>query len=424
MCGGVLLLAIVLVATACGDEGSTGPASWTAEGIRAVSPLVGSGDTVAVVDGSTPDLKVAVLDAATGQVRFTRPWSPAGQFTGMGVGNPAIVGDVVVSMEGWGADTALIAFDVHSGAELWRVGVPEDTLAPGQCGTLVCSTEASIEEAAVVARDPATGATRWTSPDYALMLGADSDGKLIQLQFGAPVLSSLDATTGAVEWRFDISEVLGPDATTNYGWNTHFHDSVIALSVRDDLYKASTVGVDRSLGVPRWVRTGVGLCPSSSGELMLLCLEVDGAEDVVYRVDPATGVTLWSADRLALPDRGWGQELALAPDRSKLYGMDSSNHPVSIDAATGARAAPEPGTVVTWKQIQVEDGIDVRVMTPSGETLRKYAPTYAAIPWDPVANAAATNVSAVSDVPDSVGIDLAGYRVFADTAGIVRGLRV
>ena len=185
--GAALLVGILLTASCSGKhEGSIGPASWTAEGIRAVSPLIGEDDTVVVVDGTTPDLQVVVLDAATGQVRFKRPWSTAGQYTGMGVGNPALVSGVMVSMEGWGSETELVAFDAHSGAERWRIGVPAETFSPSPCEKLVCSTQIPHGDEVRVARDPATGTPVWTSTGASIAT-ADQDGTQVQLHLVLPL---------------------------------------------------------------------------------------------------------------------------------------------------------------------------------------------------------------------------------------------
>ena len=162
------------------------------------------------------------------------------------------------------------------------------------------------------------------------------------------------------------------------------------------------------------------MCPPSSDDFVLLCDAND--EGIVYRVDPATGAVQWSVDRLAVDEDARVPELSVAANRSTLFGMDLSNRPISIDVATGARATPKPGAL-GWMRFWGES-VDVRVSTSSGETVRRFAPSYASVPWDPVANAAATNVSSASDVPTSVGLDLEGFRIFADAAGTVRALRI
>src|SRR5438105_7127200 len=130
--------------------------AWQTTGVQAASTIVGSGDTVASVDAAvSPDLQAVVIDAASGQVRFRRPWSPSRQFGGMGVGSPAVVGGVVVTMEASGSGSAIVAVDAHTGAERWRQVVPE-TFAPFVFGQVLCAEQGPDESAALVTRDPAT----------------------------------------------------------------------------------------------------------------------------------------------------------------------------------------------------------------------------------------------------------------------------
>ena len=362
-----------------------------------------------------------MLDAATGQVRFKRPWSAAGQYTGMGVGNPAIVGEVMVSMEGWGTETELVAFDVHSGAELWRIGVPPETFSPSPCEKLVCSTQNPSGDEVQVARDPATGTPVWTSTGRTTSR-VDTDGMQVDLQHGAPVLSLFDPADGTTRWQTDLRETLGTRATTNGGWNIDQIADVVITSVWDLDHIANTVGVDRSTGTVRWTRRGLGLCPASSKTNVLLCLKaIDGG--VVFRIDPLTGDVIWSVDKLAVADDALAPELAVATSGSTLFGMDMSNHPIRIDVATGARSTPKPGDLAwlsTWGEL-----VDVHRSTSSGfSAVDQFAPDRTPVPWDPVTNAAATNVPSASDVPASVGLDLAGFRIFTDAAGTVRALHV
>ncbi len=420
---GALFLVAVLLTAACSDkdEGSTASASasWKAEGLRAVSPLTGSGDTVAVVDGSTPDLQMVVLDAATGQVRFKRPWSTAGQFPGMGVGSPAVVGDVVVSMEGWGPDTNLVAFDAHSGEERWRIGVPAQTFAPWRCEELVCSVQLPEGDEVRVARDPATGTPIRTSPGRNVAT-AEKDGTQVQLQLGTPVVSLFDPAAGETRWSTDLREPLGRLATTGAGWHFDTVGDSVVVSLWNLENVGSTVGVDRSTGAVRWTRRGLGMCPASGEDFVLLC---DAAhEGVVYRVEPATGAVQWSVDRLAVPDGGREPELSLAADRSTLFGMDVANRPVSIDMVTGKRATPEPGAL-GWRRVRGE-GVEVRISTSSGSSVHQYVPSYALVPWDPVANAPGTHVATAADVPGYAALDLAGFRIFTDAAGTVQALQI
>jgi len=376
-----------------------------------MSGFSADGDTVAVVDGTVSDLKAVVLDATTGRVRFSRSWSPSNQFGGMGVGRPAVVGATVVTMEAAGAtDTALVAVDARTGAERWRQIVPP-TFAPSTCGPLICTEQGLTEAAALVTRDPATGAVRWTSPGSQVAFRRDD--ALLSLHLGNPVLYRLDAATGAPRWRLDLRPVLGAALTTGGGWSFPAANDELVVSLPGEDGKGGTARIDPASGSVVWRRAGLWSCGGVSAKgVLLLC----DPNDRLHRVDPANGGDVWVADAFAPPaaERAY---LGAAADGSAVYGLDRSGRPIRVDMATGAVGAVAAGTV-SWSE-HVRD--EVGRLTPGG-AIKKYVGTFTPVPWDPVADRPAPSVTRASDVPDAAGQTVAGFRVYVDDSGTVRGL--
>lgn len=376
---------------------------WQSQGLTAVSPAAGDGDTVAVVDGSGPDLGVAVLDAATGKVRFRRAWSPSRQFGGMGVGTPAVLGDLVVTMEASGGGTAIVAVDAHTGTERWRQVVVE-TFAPFVCGPFICAEQGPEATAALIARDPATGATKWTSPGSQ---SADfAPGMLIEQHLGAPVLYSLDPATGATKWKADLRTPLGSKATTDNGWDGNLVDGVYVASV-----EAGAVGVDPATGAVKWKRPGLQLCPIHAKTLAVLC----DAKFALHRVDPATGADEWATPAISIPSDS-GPVLGLAGDESALFASDAAKKPVRIDAGTGA-VSPIAGDTLSWSIVFSS----VRARRSSTAGLEEFQGIVDLVPLNATGGAAPA-VTQASQIPATVGLTVGGRRVFVDGSGAVRAV--
>jgi len=379
------------------------PLAWKSQGLTAVSPPVGDGNTVAVVDGASPDLSVVVLDATTGKERFRRAWSPSRQFGGMGVGSPAVLGDVVVTMEASSADTAIVGVDAHSGAERWRQVVPE-SFAPFACGTFVCTEQGPDATAALIARDPATGATKWTSPGSQ---SADfAPGMLIEQHLGPPVLYSIDPATGATKWKTDLRPSVGSKATTDNGWDGYPVGGMFVAGV-----EAGTVGVDPATGAVKWKRLGLVPCSVHLRTLALLC----DAKFVVHRVDPATGADKWATPPINVPADS-GPIFGVAADESALFASDAAKKPIRIDAGTGA-VSPVTGDILAWTLVFGSTHARVR---PTA-SLDEYQGIVDLVPLN-ASGGTPPAVTEASQIPATVGITVSGRRIFVDGSGTVRAV--
>lgn len=404
----VLCLALTAACTSDDDATKATPTTvasltWQSQGLTAVSQVAGDGDTVAVVDGSRPDMSVVVLDATTGKERFRRGWSPSRQFGGMGVGSPAVLGDVVVTMEASGTGTAIVAVDAHTGAERWRQAVAE-SFAPFVCGTLVCTEQGPETGAALVARDPATGVTKWTSPGS--QAAAFAPGMLIEQHLGPPIIYSLDPATGATKWKTDLRPSLGSRATTDNGWDGTLVGGMFVASV-----EAGTVGLDPATGAVKWKRTGFQLCPIHARTLVLLC----DTTWSFHRIDPVTGADRWATPAMNVPT-GPGPLLGLAADESAIFAADAAKKPVRIDSENGS-ISPAASDALAWTLVFASAHARVRPNT----AVEEYFGIVDLVPLSATGGAAPA-VTQASHIPATVGITVSGRRVFVDGSGAVRAV--
>jgi hypothetical protein len=310
---------------------------------------------------------------------------------------------VVVTSEASHGITAVVGVDAHTGAEKWRHEVAE-TFAPFACGTLVCTEQGPEETAALVARDSNTGADAWTSPGLQSSVVNDN-GTLIEFHLGAPVLYSLDPATGKERWHADLTQTFGRKATTDNGWDALMVGDALIASVGD-----GAVGLDPASGAVKWKVPGQQICPVHVKTIAILCGDTAG----VRRVDPATGKDMWVANQF-VPASKEGPFLGVLSDGSALVGTDKAGHLISINTASGAVGPPAAGSIA-W--MFIFKTVKARVGSAAPDD---YGATFDPLPWDPSANGPAT-VTKASDVPAFVGSTVAGYRVFVDGTGNVRGL--
>jgi outer membrane protein assembly factor BamB len=402
-----------------GSTSTTKPAvGWQTSGINAVSTTItGSGDTVAVVDAAkAPDLQVVVLDAATGKERFRRPWSPGGQLGGQGVGAPAVVGGVVVTMEPAAGTQgqALVALDAQTGDEKWRAAV-SDAFAPFACGIYVCD-ETTGDNAALTARDAATGTVVWTSPGEQSNVVNTVD-TLIEQHLGIPpVITSISPQAGAPRWQTDLSATFGGRATTDNGWDAVVVDNTLVAALGDDAAHgapAGAVGIELANGSVKWKVPTLSLCPLHPRIILLLC----GSDSGMSRVDAATGKIAWSVPQFTVP-QGDGPVLGMTADGKTIIGVDRGGSAIAVDAARGAILPPTPGQMA-W--VFIVKAVKAKV-TPSGPA-DDYLGTSDPVPWQPAAKQPGVPVSA-AEVPAFVGLTLVGERIFIDAVGNVRALPI
>ncbi len=403
----ILLATALLLAAACGNE----PAEegWSTAGVQAASSPVGLGNTVAVVDGSSPDLKMLVIDAASGEVRFTRPWSPSARYAGTGVGRPALFDGGVVSMRGEGFQTLLIGSHPTTGKELWKTEVSE-TFGPFVCGELVCSEDNwSLELATLVARDPATGETRWTLPGSQTNLYAGTD-LLVEQDLNEPVLRSVDTATGQERWRTDLRPVLGPEATPVVAEAQLFDGTLVVEANSNRNAPNGTVGLDPVSGSVKWNHPNFGLCPQPTPEVLVVC----SSESGLQRLDPSSGEPLWSTEQFRPPDAA-GPLIGVTADLSHLLGSTKEGKPVAINLDNGEVSEPEGG--LSFVRFSIARQAKRNPNAPAGQ----YLGPQDMVPWDFKAGRPAP-VTDAGNIPDFVGLTLQSRRIFLDAGGNLRAL--
>lgn len=406
-----LLTAALLLTSACsgGGEDQAQEPGWRTDGVQAASSPVASGDTVAVVDGATTDLVLRVLDASSGEERFARAWTPSARYSGVGVGRPALFEGVVVGMQPAGFQTVLAAWDASTGKQLWKHQLPE-TFGPFVCGELVCSEDNwSLQSAALVARDPASGETRWTSPGSQTAVYAEPD-LLVELDLNLPVLRSVDPENGRDRWRTDLRDTLGPEATPVVA-EAQLAGGTLVVEVNPSQASSNgTVGLDPATGAVKWSHPDFGLCPQPAPGVVVVCSPTSGLQ----RLDPATGQAMWSTDRFRPPTQA-GPLTGVTADLSTMLGPGPEATMIAIDLESGEVSEPEEG--LSFLRFSTSEQAKKGPDTPAGQYFGPLDP----VPWDPAARRPAA-IEDASELPDFVGLQAEGMRIFLDASGNVRGL--
>jgi len=405
----VLLIVVLLLAAACGDDPAPGEEGWSTSGIRAASSPVGLGNTVAVVDGRSSDLEMVVIDGGTGEIRFTRPWSPSARYSGTGVGTPVLFDNVVVGLEPDGFQSVFVGSDPASGNEIWQVQV-EETFGPFVCGELVCSEDNwSLESAALVARDPASGETVWTSPGSQFRLYAQ-DGLVVVQDLNVPVLRSVDPATGGDRWATDLRETLGPDARPVVAEAVLAGGTLIVESNSNPEAPNGTVGLDPDTGSVRWHHPDFGLCPQPVPDVVVVC----SAEAGLQRLDPASGDPLWSTGQFRPPTEP-GPFIGVTADLSRILGTTAEGAQVSINLDNGEVGEPQEG--LSYVRLSSSEQAKRSPEAPARQYLGPLDP----VPWDFPAGRPAM-VQNAAELPDFIGMTLGDMRIFLDAGGNLRAL--
>jgi outer membrane protein assembly factor BamB len=378
------------------------------------SPQAGAGVVVAI-DGTSADLQAVAFDATTGKQLWSQPWSPSGMFGGMGVGAPAIVGHTVFLLQASGGQTDLVAVDASSGQPRWHVPTGS-TFAPFKCGQLVCNEVqgSPTSPGGVVARDPDTGLTKWTSSgDQTFLVSKNST--LIEIHLGQPLLASLDPATGKELWVDDLTKSIGAGSDTSGGWDGRLEaGSLIGYVGKPDPQKpGAAYGADPATGTIHWLRPNLQVCPLPTTDVALLC----GADSGIRRVDPATGKDVWVIDDWASPAAP-GPWMGITGDGKLLVGKNHAGNPVAVDVGTGAISTPKAGQLA-WVVVIAE----TQSRTTASATLDKYIALTDPVPWDFAATTAAnTDQLRAASVPTGIGASGDGRRVFIDGNGNIVSL--
>lgn len=290
----------------------------------------GAALVVVIGYGFDPGGTVVSLDPATGDVRWSvdipeSPWS-----------DPVIADGIVYAGIGSliSGQSAVYAFEVDTGAQLWRNDVtnrdlpatPIDGVAIGDASLYV-----NRADGAVLALDMATGAERWSVDVEKPQRGApfvDGDTVYISTGFDGAVILALDTASGDERWRFEqpVNPVTGPVVA----------EGLLSVGFVD----GDVVTLDPATGEERWRALGgvmgdgdleapsPGLPLIANGVLYVSGNGFAGAHTVA--LDAATGANLWTA--------ATGNFSASAPalDGNVLLVGSDSGDLLGLDLASGA----------------------------------------------------------------------------------------
>lgn len=402
--------AVLMMTAACGGGGGEADTpGWETSKLRAASSPVGLGDTVAVVNGRSSDLELEVLDAETGKVRFTRAWSASPSYPRFNVGSPALFDGIVVGIQPRGLLQELVAWNSDTGKELWTADVSE-TFGPFTCGELVCSEDDwSLDTAALVARDPSTGETRWSSPGSQTFV-YNSPELLVESFLNEPILRSIDPASGQERWRVDLRTTMGPEARPVVSEAQMAGGTLLVESNANPQAGNATLGLDPANGTVKWRRDGFAVCPQPRPDVAIACSSGSGLQ----RLEPQTGEQLWTVTQFAYPESA-GPLLGFTQDGENMLVNETAERLVAVGIDDGKVSEPPAG--LSWMRFISGESGKKNADAPPGEYIG---------PLDPVPYNARTRrpaeVTNASDVPESVGFELEATRIFMNADGGLQGI--
>jgi outer membrane protein assembly factor BamB len=256
------------------------------------------------------------------------------------LGSPVVADEIVVvalADRGGGDAGGLVALDLRTGAERWRVTTPMPVVnAPAIADGLVVSGRS---DGVVTAYALATGAEAWS---YDLSIGVDSfqtslwssptiaDGVVYAGIQGR--MAALDLATGAPLWTHDPSPM--------YPWLGSRAAPAVADGVVITPFNRSVgfFGYDATSGVPEWVNTGGAIAAMNASPVIVDGVAyVANASGDLSALSIANGLVMWTRN-LTPGGFDWGYSLTAAPAYAdgRLFVPTKWHDLVALDAASGA----------------------------------------------------------------------------------------
>ena len=332
--GGSSSLGILGGAVAVFDT-ATGAFAWeVAAGIR--TTVAGIGDLVVVGD----ETAVRAYDAANGSLRWCR--TPGGVVV--------IAGEAIVVL----STTSLAGLDPATSRELWStpvqvaadavplLGLPPTALHGGRVNAyldtspLAAADLSTLSGRAILAVDPASGATRWSWTPSSPSGASLTEGSLAYVtDANTGRALALDSLTGAERWSISTGGAAGSVAVT---------DSTVAFAVATLPTPAppdstgQVLAVDAASGERRWAAPAEVEFPGpvATGDLVAALswavtpTETASGSGRVDALDAASGELRWKHDLPA------GTPLAITPVGAVLVVSVEPVGLVALDQATGA----------------------------------------------------------------------------------------
>jgi alcohol dehydrogenase (cytochrome c) len=342
----VLLVGAGLLVTSCGGSGNAGAgtACKTVTTNAAASPAAGSGSwAYSNADlANTRDATGSTISSANVS-RLAQAWTfkltakaPAKNPYGLLTANPIVQRGVVYVQD---LDSNVYALSLATGKLRWeyRCDQPEKS-GPGPNGVAVAGGKVyGLTPTAAFAVSAATGRTVWAKSDL-LRTGQGTFGiqpqvaggrEYLASQYGSGpgggVLLALNASSGAVLWRFNTvsgpepgvqslglgaggaweTPLVGSDGSVTYGTGNPYQTPAAAIAhPAQDLYTDSEVNLNAATGKLRWYYQGVPddfkdydmqASPISARIGGVSVVIGSGKMGDVYEMNATTGKLIWKA---------------------------------------------------------------------------------------------------------------------------------
>jgi outer membrane protein assembly factor BamB len=439
---------VALIAMCCSAIGvvATWPTQlgWSDSSLNVVgAPITADGQVLVLNTSSNRELELTAIDAASGAVRWQRPFSPSLITAGVAFG-PTAIGSTVLDLipAGAASDPSVIVegINVADGAEVWELTEPVQlTDAPATCvgGRYFCiATFVSSTTTALVSLNPATGSIMGSipGPERSMAVpvpGEDSEGLLWETDNTSPTLAQV-SSTGQLAWSRSVSSLFGgPQFNPSDGWDFELYHDLDVGSVgyppRGSSFAMSgfkTVGIASTNGAVRFELSGDFYCGGGLQFLTptVVCLY---SGDLVRRghspiwtkvgltlegLDPLTGAITWRLPVLGARSLSIGTNVAFE-DGSHLVVQDLSGQPVLLDVRTGT--AQTAATDVTyWCEKSVTYGL-TPIHGSGTDGMRAGSPVYEGCSATGVPEQAVPNSQ-----PSSVGVTADGLFIWPTPHGL------
>jgi hypothetical protein len=172
----------------------------------------------------------------------------------------------------------------------------------------------------------------------------------------------------------------------------------------------ATLGLDPANGTVKWRRDGFAVCPQPKADVAIVCSTGSGLQ----RLDPQTGEPLWTVTQFTYPESA-GPLLGFTRDLEKMLVNETAEKIVAVGIDDGEVSEPPAG--LSWMRFISGESGKKNADAPPGEYIG---------PLDPVPYNARTRrpaeVTDASTVPDSVGFELEGTRIFMKADGGLQGI--
>lgn len=331
--------------------------SWVDTALQPVSaPVLVEGTVIVYTSDSHAALRINGIDPATGRKIWSFPSSVAASTSGQAPTVTHLADTVFFFSTALGplhSSAQVVAVDAATGRPRWETqGGFSFTELPTLCAdhlSLCDSVHWPKNALALVRIDVATG--------FPHVFPQGGSGRRLGPALVDPGLRSpeylehLDETTGSSLWRDKVSDLAGPDATSDTGWDWDRYGDVyvgsygprVGSSAAAFIESVRTIGVRVSDGKRLWTAAGWYGCGEKSlfvksTPLPLRCLQrASDQHQLVQSFDVDTGKARWTYDRGNISDATGSDGGRIDAEHVALE--TSAGAAVKLDLVTGRTSA-------------------------------------------------------------------------------------